>query len=200
MASLNADWVSLATISSGASGDKPMSSTCAATCVPQQVIQQSGISVRGDSCRRSSQGWHRKIPATWLATWKAFRKSVSALIASDTNLAAAVTASTDNDQAETKGERMTLMVATLLCFVVLLCLGTFKTLLMSLPWLRWRSFLRSCLLACLQYWPRFSFSPSKGASSCRYNLQSIISKMLEMEAPELHFIPTAHQLASAHFE
>lgn len=32
-----------------------------------------------------------------------------------------------------------------------------------------------------------------------YNLQSVISKMLEMEAPEL-FIPTAHHLANAHFE
>lgn len=32
-----------------------------------------------------------------------------------------------------------------------------------------------------------------------YQLQSVISKMLEMETPEL-LIPTAHQLASAHFE
>ena len=32
-----------------------------------------------------------------------------------------------------------------------------------------------------------------------YNLQSVISKMLELETPEL-FIPTAHQLANTHFE
>lgn len=35
--------------------------------------------------------------------------------------------------------------------------------------------------------------------SYEYNLQSVISKMLELEAPEL-FIQTAHQLANAHFE
>lgn len=32
-----------------------------------------------------------------------------------------------------------------------------------------------------------------------YHLQSVISKMLEQEAPEL-FIPTAHQLANTYFE
>lgn len=35
--------------------------------------------------------------------------------------------------------------------------------------------------------------------SYEYHLQSVLSKMLEFEAPEL-FIPTAHQLANAHFE
>lgn len=32
-----------------------------------------------------------------------------------------------------------------------------------------------------------------------YNLQSVLSKILELEAPE-RFISTAHQLANAHFE
>lgn len=32
-----------------------------------------------------------------------------------------------------------------------------------------------------------------------YNLQSVLSKMLELESPEM-FIPTVHQLANAHFE
>lgn len=35
--------------------------------------------------------------------------------------------------------------------------------------------------------------------SYEYNLQSVISKMLEQEVPEI-FIPTAHHLASAYFE
>ena len=32
-----------------------------------------------------------------------------------------------------------------------------------------------------------------------YHLQSVISKMLELEAPEL-FIPIAHKLANTYFE
>ncbi len=32
-----------------------------------------------------------------------------------------------------------------------------------------------------------------------YHLQSVISKMLELETPEL-FIPTAHSMAVSHFE
>lgn len=32
-----------------------------------------------------------------------------------------------------------------------------------------------------------------------FHLQSVISKMLELDTPEL-FIPTAHHLANAHFE
>jgi hypothetical protein len=32
-----------------------------------------------------------------------------------------------------------------------------------------------------------------------YNLQSVISNMLEFEAPE-QYLPTAHQLANAHFD
>ena len=32
-----------------------------------------------------------------------------------------------------------------------------------------------------------------------YHLQSVISKILELDAPEA-FIPTAHMLANAHFE
>ncbi len=32
-----------------------------------------------------------------------------------------------------------------------------------------------------------------------FHLQSVITKILELDSPEL-FIPTAHQLASAHFE
>lgn len=32
-----------------------------------------------------------------------------------------------------------------------------------------------------------------------YHLQSVISKMLELETPEL-FIPTAHAMAASHFD
>ena len=32
-----------------------------------------------------------------------------------------------------------------------------------------------------------------------YHLQSVISKILELDAPEV-FIPTAHMLANGHFE
>lgn len=58
---------------------------------------------------------------------------------------------------------MTLMVAILLCFIVLLCLSTFKTLLAIVALTALALISPLIFSACLLYWPYFSISPSKGS-------------------------------------
>lgn len=95
---LNADWVSLATIEkllTAHPDDKPMSSRVLLPVFRSKSSNSPAFLFAAILAEGLVKVGTEKDSGYLVGDLEAFRKSVSALIASDTNLAAAVTASTD---------------------------------------------------------------------------------------------------------
>lgn len=95
---LNADWVSLATIEkllTAHPDDKPMSSCVLLPVFRSKSSNSPAFLFAAILAEGLVKVGTEKDSGYLVGDLEAFRKSVSALIASDTNLAAAVTASTD---------------------------------------------------------------------------------------------------------